>query len=95
MCDWLVTVKLMGNLVVNVFCKNKQTENWETQNKTRKIAIQITKTTITIIKKMKTGDTDNRKENAYDLVFVTTLYFPPGLCVCNFYTQQTVTHVNY
>ena len=44
---------------------------------------------------MKTGDTDNRKENAYDLVFVTTLYFPPGLCVCNFYTQQTVTHVNY
>jgi hypothetical protein len=44
---------------------------WKTQNKTRKIAVPITTTTniitITIIKKMKTGDTDNRKENAYNL----------------------------
>ena len=44
---------------------------------------------------MKTGDTDNRKENAYNLLFVSTLYFPPGLCVCNFDTHPTVTRVNY
>ena len=49
---------------------------------------------IIIIIKMNTADTGNRKENEYIVLFVSTSYFPPGIYVCNFDTQQTVTHVN-
>jgi hypothetical protein len=88
-CDWLVTVKVRGTLVVSVTCKNRQKRKWETQHKTRKPATPITTTTaiitititITIIKKMKTTDTGDRGENEYKLLFVSTLFFPPGTCV--------------
>ena len=43
---------------------------------------------------MNTADTGNRKENEYIVLFVSTSCFPPGIYVCNFDTQQTVTYVN-
>jgi hypothetical protein len=71
--------------------KNCITNNYENSNNNNN----------KIIKKMKTdnnnnnNNTDNRKENTYNLLFVSAIYFPPGLCVCNFDTQQTVSHANY
>jgi hypothetical protein len=100
-CGWIVTVNVRVFLVVSVFYKNKQKRKWKAKDKTRKITIPITTMatiitkTVAIIKKMKTADTGNRKENEYKLLFVSTRCFPPGLCIGNFDTQQTVTHVNY
>jgi len=41
MCEWLVTVKLRGNLVVSATCKNRQKRKWKTQDKRRTVALPI------------------------------------------------------
>jgi hypothetical protein len=48
-CDWIVTVKVRGTLVVGVTCKNRQKRKWKTQNKTRKIALPTTTRTVITI----------------------------------------------
>jgi hypothetical protein len=45
LCDWLVTVKVKGTLVVGVTCKNKQKRKWKTREK------ETTTITTTIKKK--------------------------------------------
>jgi hypothetical protein len=89
-CDWIVAVKVRGVLVVCVTCKNKLKTNLKTQNKRRKIAITVTTTItiITIIKKMEIGDTDNRKQNTYNLLFVSTHFFPAFMPEISTHSKQ-------
>jgi len=47
-CDWFVTVKVWGILVVSVTCKNKQKKKWKTQDKATTRTTTITKPTTII-----------------------------------------------
>jgi hypothetical protein len=43
-CDWIVTVKVRGSLVVNVTCRNRQKRKWKTcEERTTTIKIIIIK----------------------------------------------------
>jgi len=68
-CDWFVTVKLRGTLVACVTCKNRQKSKWKTQDKRNSITTIIIKIKITIIKRMKIVDTDN-KGKKITIIFV-------------------------
>jgi 16S rRNA U516 pseudouridylate synthase RsuA-like enzyme len=61
-CDWIVTVKINGTMVISVTCKTKQ-KKWKTHEKaTTTIIITPAKIIIIITKNkgMKISDTDNR-----------------------------------
>jgi len=60
-CDWLVTVKVRGTLVVGVTCRNRgENEKRMRKQQQNKTTTTIIKITITIIKVMENVDTDNR-----------------------------------
>jgi hypothetical protein len=64
-CDWLVTVKLRGSLVVSVTCRKRQKIKWKTckeRTTTIKTTIIKIKITITIIRLLENIDTDNRRK---------------------------------
>jgi hypothetical protein len=63
-CDWLVRVKVSGNMVVRVTCKTKQKRKWKTHDKVTTRTTTIATPTIIIIiittnKMKKTFGTNN------------------------------------